>query len=190
MHTASCAVSSAWGSEGADVFLESLEIDHAFGENSIDERTRTAQKLGGPLHRWRRGRTGRRGVDRGLRFPNLCALFVKLASGQLGEAATSVCHKRELHAEREVGERLELMVADWYDLLALFPAVAEQRRIVADQDNHGDAVAELRQHLLDEPCVISWKRTLISANGPLRGGRSRASASLRCVYGLGSFIES
>ena len=78
---------------------------------------------------------------------------MKLARGQLGEATTSVCHECELDAEREVGERLELMVADWYDLLALFPAVAEQRRIVADQNNHGDAVAELRQDLLDEPRV-------------------------------------
>jgi hypothetical protein len=34
------------------VFLKSLELDHAFGENSIDERTRAAQQLGGPLHRW------------------------------------------------------------------------------------------------------------------------------------------
>jgi hypothetical protein len=58
-----------------------------------------------------------------------------------------------LHAEREVGERLELVVAGWYDLLTLFPAVAEERRIVADQNNHGDAVAELRQDLLDEPRV-------------------------------------
>src|SRR5882757_5021826 len=133
--------------------MESLEIDHAFRENSIDERTRAAQQLGGPRHRWGGGRTGRRGVYVGLRFPNLCALFVKVARGQFGEAATSVCHERELHAEREVGERLELMVADWYDLLALFPAVAEQRRIVADQDNHGDVVAKLRQDLLDEPRV-------------------------------------
>ena len=38
-------------------------------------------------------------------------------------------------------------------MLALFPAVAEERRIVADQDNHGDAVAELRQDLLDKPRV-------------------------------------
>ena len=33
------------------MFLESLEIDHAFGENSVDERTRAAQQLGGRLHR-------------------------------------------------------------------------------------------------------------------------------------------
>jgi hypothetical protein len=58
-----------------------------------------------------------------------------------------------LDAEREMGERLELMVASWYDLLALFPAVAEERRIVADHDNHGDALAEFRQDLLDEPRV-------------------------------------
>ena len=45
------------------------------------------------------------------------------------------------------------MVAGWYDLLTLFPAAAEKRRIVADQDNHGDVVAELRQDLLDEPRV-------------------------------------
>ena len=99
---------------------------------------------------------------------------MKLARGQLGEAATSVCHKRELDAEREVGERLELVVAGWYDLLALFPAVAEERRIVADQDNHGDAVAELRQDLLDEPRVglveanvDRGKRPVTAAEGPV-----------------------
>jgi len=86
-------------------------------------------------------------------LPNLCALFVKLARGQLGEAAASVCHERELHAEREVGERLELVVAGWYDLLTLFRTIAEQRCIVAHQDNDGDALAELRQDLLDEPRV-------------------------------------
>ena len=78
---------------------------------------------------------------------------MKLVRGELGEAAASICHERELDAEREMGERLELVVASWYDLLALFPAVAEERRIVADQDNHGDALAELRQDLLDEPRV-------------------------------------
>ena len=78
---------------------------------------------------------------------------MKLVCGELGEAAASVCHERELDAEGEMGERLELVVASWYDLLALFPAVAEERRIVADHDNHGDALAELRQDLLDEPRV-------------------------------------
>jgi len=29
------------------------------------------------------------------------------------------------------------VVAGWYYLLALFPAAAENRRIVADLDNHG-----------------------------------------------------
>ena len=100
-------------------------------------------------HRW----CGGRAVRCGLCLPNLCALFVKLVRGELGQAATSVCHERELDAEREVGERLELVVAGWYDLFALFPAVAEERRIVADQDNHGDALAELRKNLLDEPRV-------------------------------------
>jgi hypothetical protein len=33
--------------EGADVFLESPEIDHAFGENAVDERACAAQQLGG-----------------------------------------------------------------------------------------------------------------------------------------------
>jgi hypothetical protein len=88
-----------------------------------------------------------------LYLSDLCALFVKLARSQLGEASASVCHQGELDAEREMGKCLELVVAGWYDLLALFPAVAEERRIVADQDNYRDAVAELRQDLLDEPRV-------------------------------------
>jgi hypothetical protein len=58
-----------------------------------------------------------------------------------------------LDAEREVGERLEFVVAGWHDLLTLFPTAAEKSRIVADQDNHGDVVAELRQDLLDKPRV-------------------------------------
>jgi len=58
-----------------------------------------------------------------------------------------------LDAEREIGERLELVIAGWYHLLALFRAIAEERRIVRDQNNHGNAVAKLRQDLLDEPCV-------------------------------------
>ncbi len=132
------------------MFLESVEIDHAFGENSVHERTCAAQQLGGRIRRWRGGRPDRRGVDGGLYFPDLCALFMKFARGQLSEVATSVCHKRELDAEREVGERLQLVVARWYDLLALSPAVAEERRIVADQNNHGNAVAELDQDLLNE----------------------------------------
>ena len=33
--------------EGADVFLESLEVDDSFRENSVDKRTRAAQQLGG-----------------------------------------------------------------------------------------------------------------------------------------------
>src|SRR5207342_3674716 len=71
----------------------------------------------------------------------------------LGEAAASVCHESELDAEREVSERLEFVVTGWYYLFALFPAVGKERRIVADQDNHGDAVAQLRQDLLDKPRV-------------------------------------
>ena len=47
----------------------------------------------------------------------------------------------------------ELVVAGWYDLLTLFRTIAEQRCIVAHQDNDGDALAELRQDLLDEPRV-------------------------------------
>jgi hypothetical protein len=68
------------------VFLESLEVHGAFRENPVDERTRAAQQ-----RRARSslvgGRTGRRRVDGGLYFPNLRTLFVKLARGQLGEAA-------------------------------------------------------------------------------------------------------
>jgi hypothetical protein len=58
-----------------------------------------------------------------------------------------------LDAEREVRERLELVVAGWYDLLALFPVAAEERRIVANRDNHWDTPAELRQNLVDNPRV-------------------------------------
>ncbi|MFL6598100.1 MAG: hypothetical protein ACJ8KF_09100 [Chthoniobacterales bacterium] len=58
-----------------------------------------------------------------------------------------------MDAEREVGERLELVVAGWYDLLTLFRTIAEERCIVAHQDNGGDAPAELREDLLDEPCI-------------------------------------
>ena len=92
---------------------------------------------------------------------------MKLARGQLGEAVASVCHKCELDAEREVGERLELVVASWYDLLALFPAVAEERRIVADQNNHGNAVAELCQDLLDEPRVSRVETDVDLAKRPV-----------------------
>ena len=55
--------------------------------------------------------------------------------------------------EREVGERFELVVAGCYHLLTPFTAVAEQRCIIAHQNNHRDAVAELREDLLDEPRV-------------------------------------
>jgi hypothetical protein len=137
----------------ADVFMESFEVHDASRENSVDERPCAAQQLGGSFrwdgYRWCEGRA----IRCGLCVPNLCALFVKLARGELGEVAASICHERQLDAEREVSERLELVILDWYDLLALFPAVAEERRIVADQDNHGDAVAELRQDLLDKPRV-------------------------------------
>ena len=75
-------------------------------------------------------------------------------------------------------------------MLALFPAVAEQRRIVADQDNHGHAVAELRQDLLDEPRVDLVEANVDLGKRPVTRRKARASASLRCVYGLGSFIES
>ena len=90
--------------------------------------------------------------------------------------------------EREVGERFELVVAGCYHLLTPFTAVAEQRCIIAHQNNHRDAVAELREDLLDEPRVRSWKAMLMPANGSLLAG-ARPSASLRCVYGLGSFKE-
>src|ERR1700748_1241732 len=83
----------------------------------------------------------------------MCAFFVKLARGQLSEVAPSVCHERELNAERQMGERLELVVAGWYDFGVLFPAVVKERRIVAAQNAHGDAVTELRQDLIEEPRV-------------------------------------
>ena len=78
---------------------------------------------------------------------------MKLVRGEFGEGAASICHERQLDAECEVGERLELVILGWYDLLVLFPAVAEERRIVADHDNHGNALAELRKDLFDEPRV-------------------------------------
>src|SRR4029077_15686180 len=135
-------------SQRADVFMESIEVHDAFVENPINERACAAQQLGGSLRC-----DGGRGVHCGLCLPNLYALFVRLVRGELGEAAASICHKRELDAEREMGERLKLVVASWYDLLALFPAVAEERRIVADPDNHWDAPPQLRQDLLDKPRV-------------------------------------
>src|SRR5215831_5914143 len=52
-----------------------------------------------------------------------------------------------------MGERLELVVAGSDDLFTLFPAVAEECCIVANQNNRGNAVAELRQNLLDDPGV-------------------------------------
>jgi hypothetical protein len=58
-----------------------------------------------------------------------------------------------LDAEREMAERLKLVIASWYDLLALFASITQQRRIIADQDNHWDFVAELRQDLFDKPRV-------------------------------------
>src|SRR5262249_29415238 len=119
----------------------------------VDERTRATQQLRGRFHCWWKRRSGRRAIDHGVYLVNLRALFMKLTCGQVGEAAASVCHQRELHAEREMAERLELVVPRWYDLLALLAAVAEERRVVADQDNHRDAVAELPQKLLDEPRV-------------------------------------
>src|SRR5580765_2475179 len=82
-------------SQRADVFMESLEVHDAFLENSVDERTGAAQQLGGRLrcdgHRW----CGGRAIRCRLCLPNLCTLFVKLAPGQLGEAAASVCHESE-----------------------------------------------------------------------------------------------
>jgi hypothetical protein len=84
---------------------------------------------------------------------NLCAFFVKLVRGQLGESASSVCHEGELDSEPEMRERFELVVTGWYDLFPLFPAIGKKNRIVPDQYNHGNAVAELRQDLLDEPRV-------------------------------------
>ena len=42
-------------SQRADVFMESLEVHDAFLENSVDERTRAAQQLGGRLRCDRHG---------------------------------------------------------------------------------------------------------------------------------------
>jgi hypothetical protein len=134
-HGKACGLKGVRG-ESADVFLESLEIHHAFRENPVDERTRAAQQLGRRFRRdghcWWRGRAGQQGVCCGLCLPHLCPFSAKLARGQVGETSASVCHEGELDAQREMGERLELVVAGWYDLLALFPAVAEERRVVAD----------------------------------------------------------
>ena len=82
--------------------------------------------------------------------PNLYALFVKFAGGQFCKVAASICHEGELDAKREMSERLKLVVPGWYDLLALFAAVAQERCIVSDQNNHGHFVAKLRQNLLDQ----------------------------------------
>ena len=84
---------------------------------------------------------------------NLCALFVKLARRQLGEAAASICHESQLNAKREVSEGLEIVVMGWYDTFALFAAVRKEHCIIAGQDNHRDAITELRQDLLDETCI-------------------------------------
>lgn len=58
-----------------------------------------------------------------------------------------------MDAEREMGERLKLVVTGRYDLLALFLAIAEERRIVAGQDYYWDALPEVFQELLNETCV-------------------------------------
>ena len=102
---------------------------------------------------------------------------MKLARGQLGELAASICQQRELDAEREMGERLELLIASRYDLLALCPAFEEERRIIAGQDNHGALSPELRQDLLDEQRVGLMEADVHSSKRSSRGGRSRASLS-------------
>jgi hypothetical protein len=58
-----------------------------------------------------------------------------------------------LDAKREVAKRLKFVIAGWYELLTLFRVVAKEDRIVADQYNHGDAVAELPKDLVDEASV-------------------------------------
>jgi len=147
-----CGFESTRG-KGANMFLKPVEIDDTFRENSVDERARAGQQFVGCLGGSRGGSTVRRGVDCGMHFVNLLPLFVKLARGQLCEATLSVCHQRELNAEREMRERLELVITNWYHLLAFFIAVAQKRCIVADQNNHGNIVAELHQDLLDDTCV-------------------------------------
>src|SRR5215469_1226769 len=49
------------------------------------------------------------------------------------------------------------MVTRRYDLLTLFPARAEERRIVADQHKDRNAIAELCQDLLDQARVALVK---------------------------------
>jgi hypothetical protein len=137
-----------------------------------------------PLLRWTRRRTEH------LRWrvlPNLYALLVKFVRSQLAEASTSVCHERELDAEREVAERLKLMVAGRYDLLALFPAVAKERRVVADQDNHGDALAELRQDLFDKPRVGHVESDINGGKQPVTRGEIPRLGQLALRVSIGNF---
>ena len=144
-----------------------------------------AQQLGGNVrcngHRWCRGR----GVCCGLCLSNLCALFVKLVRGELGKPPASVRHECELDAKREVSERLELVVASWYDLLALFPAVAKEHRTVPHYHNHGDAFTELRQDLFDQPSVgfvkadVNGGKRLVKRREILRFGELALCARVR-----------
>jgi hypothetical protein len=154
--------------QGPDIFMELLELHDAFLEYPVDECACAAQQLGGsPLWmscRW----CGGDAVRCGLCASNLCALYVKLVRGEFGYVAASVRHQRELDTEREVRERLELMVRGWYDLLALFPAVAQERRIVANHDNHGDALPELRQDLFDQSRIGLVKAEVNGGKCPVR----------------------
>jgi len=139
--------------ELTDLFMESFEIYDTFLENLVDERAGAAKQLSRRLQHVGYHWCGVSAVRCSVCVPNLRALFVKLVRGKLGELSASVCHERELDAEREMGKRLELVVTGWYNLLTLFPVVAEERRIVANHHDHRDAIAELCQNLFDEPSV-------------------------------------
>ena len=179
-HGQLCSLERVRG-HGADVFLESVEIDYAFGENSVDQLTSAAQQLGGRFHCWR-------GAQRAVGFANLCAFFVKLVHSDVVETAASVCHERELDAKREVAKRLELMIPRGYDLFTLFAAVAEKRCIVADQNNHRNAVAELRQDLFDEPRIgfvktdVNCRERFIARRNVPRVGEFALRIRVRAIH--------
>ena len=84
-------------------------------------------------------------------------------------------------------ERLELVITNWYHLLAFFIAVAQKRCIVADQNNHGNIVAELHHDLLDdtriglmEADVNSGKQTLMRRQS-MRFGKFALRIRIRAV---------
>jgi len=76
-----------------------------------------------------------------------------------------------LNAEREVCERLDLVVAGGYHLLALLPAIAQERGIIADNDNHRNAPAELRQFLFDQAGVTLMETHVNGGQRPIVRGK-------------------